>query len=294
MAMHRCLRWLPLVLMASLVGCRSAAVRLGPAPSLTCKAEPQFRWRDALDNPYGEAFRKRFSYAKAKVTVRFPKAAPRFSGTLTARALKPNFAYQMKLVGMPLLVWKEKGDEEANRRLGDIGRWWRPGKDGGNAYFYTWETDEEKDKSQMEGYVLFAYFVTDTEGNATADFRLDRSLHVLWKTSQWPPAEEDAKPTRHRIVPGRYGYDREFEAGQVELYGEAERGRPAVGAAKLPPGRYRCFFLLTEETFHAWGAGDGGDWAPAMAAPIEFTITEAPAEKPKAPESTPAPAPPHP
>lgn len=283
------LRLALLVVSASALGCRArqvgmgpnGSVRLGPAPVLTCKPDPQFRWLDALDHPYSEAFRKRFSYKKAHVVVSLAKASPTFQGRLKARKLKPNFAYQMKLVGMPSFLWPQKNDDAANRRLGERGRWWRPGDTGGNVYFY-WEekAEQEAEKEKMEGYLLFGYFVTDANGGADVAFRLDSSLHVLWKTSQWPPAKEDAKPTRHPIVAeaGSYGYDRSFEPGHLEVYAEAERDRPPVGTVKLPPGRYRCFFLLTEETFHAWGAGHGGEWAAALAAPIEFIITQGAAE----------------
>ena len=293
-------RWVLAVgLVAAAAGCRArqaplpdGRVRLGPAPVLTCKPDPEYRWLDALDHPYGEAFRKSYSYARADVTLSLAKAGPLFQGRLHARKLKPNFAYQMKLVGMPSFLWPKANDDAANRRIGDLGRWWRPGKDGGNATLY-WEDDkdQEDEKKKMEGYLLFGYFITDADGCADAAFRLDSSLHVLWRTSQWPPAKEDAKPTRHPIVAmaGAYGYDQTFAPGELEIYAETERGRPAVGTARLPQGRYKCFLLLTEESFHAWGGGHGGEWAAALAAPIEFIITEgvvepAPAlEKEKAP-----------
>jgi hypothetical protein len=77
---------------------------------------------------------------------------------------------------------------------------------------------------------------------------------------------------------GRPGYDKSFPEGELALYAEQQYGRPPIGELRLPPGEYRCYFLLTEESFHAWGEPDGGDWAAALAAPIEFTIT-APEEK---------------
>jgi hypothetical protein len=250
---------------------------LGPAPVLTCKPDPQFRWLDALDHPYGESFRQSFSYEDAQVVVTFADAAPTFQGELHARGLKPNFAYQMKLVGMPSFLWPKASDDATNCRLGQLGRWWRPGETGGNVYVY--ESDpvaEQPDRQKMEGYLVFGYFVTDANGNADVSFRLDRSLHVLWKTSQWPPAQGDTKPTQHPILAEAetYGYDESFPPGELKIYAEHERGRPPVGEVDLPPGRYRCFFLLTEESFHAWEGEDGGEWAAALAAPIEFTITE--------------------
>jgi len=273
--------WKLLLAVLSLGGCGGvstqegeARVRLGPAPVLTCKPDPKYRWLDALNHPYSDAFRKSFSYEQADVEVRFARKAPMFRGTLTARKLKPNFAYQMKLVGMPPSLWGEKGDSDSNRRIGEVGRWWKPGKDAGNAYFL----DAEKDKDQMEGYLLFGYFVTDADGAAEASFCADSSCHVLWKTSQWPPATGDAKPTRHPIVAvaGRRGYDQSFPEGELELYAEAQYGRPPIGAMRLPPGAYRCFFLLTEESFHSYTDEAGGDWAAALAAEIRFAIVPPP------------------
>jgi len=86
----------------------AASVTLQPAPALTCKAQPQYRWLDAVDQPYSEAFRESYTYEQATVTVQFPREAPVFHGRLKARGLKPNFAYQIKLVGMPPAVWGEK------------------------------------------------------------------------------------------------------------------------------------------------------------------------------------------
>ena len=251
--------------------------RLGPAPILTAKPEQAWRWRDAADNPYSEGFRKHFTYEGAEAEVRFPKRGETFRCAIKARKLKPSFAYQVKLVGMPPSVWPEKGDVPTNRRLGEVGRWWRRGPDGGNAYVW-----DDEDKDEMEAYLLFGYFVTDTNGSADAELTLDSSYHVLWKVSQWPAAEVDSKPTSHKIVAKArsYGYDRDFPPATIELYAEAQYGRPAKGTVRLPPGRYTCFLLLTEESFHAWGE-DGGDWAAALAAPIEFTIAEAPAPEGK-------------
>lgn len=248
-----------------------AVVRLVPAPALTSKPEPKYRWRDCLGQPYSEAFRKSFDYRDAEVNVRFSRRAAVFRGTIVARKLKPNFAYQVKLVGMPPSLWGRRGDAFSNRAIGDLGRWWKPGPDARNAYYI--ERDEDKDL--MEGYLVIGYFVTDAEGKAAASFAAENSFHVLWRTSQWPKGADDSAPTRHPIVAraGSYGYDRDFPDGELELYAEAERGRPPIGKALLPPGRYRCFFLLTEESFHDYLNPDGGDWAAALAAIVEFVIT---------------------
>lgn len=246
-------------------------VKLEPAPVLTAKPEQSWRWLDAADNPYSDGFKANFGYEGAQVEVRFPRGAKAFTCAIRARKLKPNFAYQVKLVGMPPSVWGEKGDAATNRRLGELGRWWRRGEEAGNLSLFTMVN--EADKEKLEAYLLFGYFVTDTKGSADAKLTLDSSYHVLWKTSQWPAAEADSEPTKHKIVAeaGSYGYDRAFPPTTIELYAEAQYRRPPKGTVRLPPGDYKCFLLLTEESFHSWEE-DGGDWAAALAAPIEFTI----------------------
>jgi len=249
-----------------------ALVRLVPAPALTCRPEAKYRWLDCLGQPYSQAFRRTFSYKNAEATIGFNRRAPLFGGTLRARKLKPNFAYQIKLVGLPPAEWGRKGHAASNRAIGELGRWWLPGKEGRNAYFF----DGEKDKEGMEGYLVFGYFVTDANGEASVPFCLNSSYHVLWKVSQWAPAKDDSPPTQHKVVAeaGRYGYDRDFPPGEFALYAESQTGRPPIGQARLPAGDYRCFFLLTEESFHDYTSPDGGDWAAALAALIEFTIDE--------------------
>ncbi|NQT87493.1 hypothetical protein HQ560_12060 [bacterium] len=269
------MRLLTLALPFVSAGCQPAPpdpirrVKLGPAPVLTSKPTPTFRWLDAVDQPYSAAFRETFSYAKSDVVVSHQTTAPVFTGAIEARGLKPNFAYQLKLVGMPAFLWPEKGDDASNRRIGELGRWWKPGKDGGNAYAY-----EQNDKSKMEGYLLFGYFVTDAEGSADVPLRTDSSFHVLWRTSQWPKGDTDSTPTRHTVVAkaGALGYDQDFAEAEFHLYAEQQYDRPPMGEALLAAGDYKCFLLLTEESFHAWEEEPGGDWAAAMAAIVEFTI----------------------
>ena len=58
------------------------------------------RWRDIEGDIYHASFRNTFSYASSgSVVVDWLDDSQSFTGTLTATTLKPNFAYQMKLVG---------------------------------------------------------------------------------------------------------------------------------------------------------------------------------------------------
>jgi len=276
--------FLPIIMLgcATISGRGETVVRLGPAPPLTCKPAPRFRWLDALDRPYSEAFRKKFSYSDANVLIRFWRRAPVFEGTLHARGLKPNFAYQMKVVGMPPFLWGVMGDAPSNVRIGSVGRWWRPGESGGNV---NGVNDGEKDK--MEGYLVFGCFVTDARGRADVYFRADRSYHVLWKTDQRQPTRDASLPPTHTmpVRQASYGSDRSYLVGELDIYAEHQSDRPSKGHAHLPPGDYCCFFLLTEESFHTKDEINGGDWAAALAKRISFTIT--PPEKPPARTASP-------
>ena len=63
----------------------------------------------------------RYTYADASVTLTY-QAGPgtTFEAHLSAADLKPNFAYQVKLVGKPTGLWGEDGDDLANENIGYI------------------------------------------------------------------------------------------------------------------------------------------------------------------------------
>jgi len=243
------------------------------------------RWRDLADQLYSDSFRSSFSYfntSESNATVSYEPAAATLSGTLAATGLKPWFAYQMKLTGKAGILGADEASNQGDAlawssyQLGQVGRWW--------CNTCGWNLSDRELKSHLNaghtiiGYLLFDWFATDALGNATHAFALDSSFHVLWKTSQWPPAKEDSQPTQHKVVAeaGGCGYDRSFPPGELSLYAEAQTGRPPIGQVRLPAGDYRCFFLLTEESFHDYTNPDGGDWAAALAALIEFTVIGAP------------------
>lgn len=235
------------------------------------------RFLDVAGRAFSRHFNSRFSYEPAEwspeVRVSWLRRAETFVGRLEATGLKPNFAYQLKLRG----VFE---DREAFERIGRLGRWRLPG-------FGTNFTDADyetyPDKSEVRSYLFFDFFVTDAEGNASKEFYLDSTLHVLYNaTWQGRPRTTDTRPIMVR--PGRP--DSELYARPVprvepqEIYAESEErspsgnSRPPVGEAFLPPGTYRAELVLTEESFH--GFGDAGYWATVMRAPVEFEITDRP------------------
>ena len=77
------------------------SLKLSPAESTLTSPDGNYRWLDIADQEYSPAFRETFKYADASVTVEYLKTADTFRGKLSAKNLKPNFAYQVKLVGEP-------------------------------------------------------------------------------------------------------------------------------------------------------------------------------------------------
>ena len=77
----------------------------------------KFRWLDVADQAYSSSYRNSYDYTKATVKVSFAPANEILKGIITARNLKPNFAYQIKLAGYP------EAYPVANECIGLAGRW---------------------------------------------------------------------------------------------------------------------------------------------------------------------------
>ena len=60
-----------------------------------------YRWLNVADQAYGTAYRENYTYDHAMVQVTYESASNLFNGTLVAANLKPNFAYQLKIIGTP-------------------------------------------------------------------------------------------------------------------------------------------------------------------------------------------------
>ena len=238
------------------------------ALKLTGMGDPENeRWSDISGNFFSDKFIRNFSYAGngPQVLVSVEEKSDTFRGRLEARGLKPNFAYQIKLRG----IYRSFSSFE---KIGYAGRWRFPGK--GTNYTDA-EYQVKKDKSDVESYILFDFFVTDKNGNAVRNFALDSSLHVLWNGSRQHglPDNDDVLPV---IV----------DAGDPELYArpkmnrniellwaERETGRYVLPKQKrfLPSGKYEAELVLTEESFHSTG-NDGGYWATVFKGEVEFTV----------------------
>lgn len=249
----------------ALAGCasRSAAPGLQPMRTVRLTVMPdqgnQY-WKDISGAEYPPDFRARFDYAAASVFLTYATADSRgFAGTLAATGLKPNFCYQLKLIGKPTSLWGASGDDTSNERLGYAGRWWHTWpEEAWNATDAEYRRDKDKPGHTFEGYLLFDFFVTDTNGAASVTFASDSSYHVIWKTSQRDRRRKDGPVRTYRVG-----------STTARLYAEYEPGRALPGRLLLPPGRYNVQFNLTEESFHDQWPG----WALVLRAEeVEFAI----------------------
>ncbi|OGV72253.1 MAG: hypothetical protein A3K19_21620 [Lentisphaerae bacterium RIFOXYB12_FULL_65_16] len=228
------------------------------------------RWCDIAGNFYSADFVRRFSYARPLngrpvVRVRIQVRGATLAGRVEAQGLKPNFAYQLKL----------RGDYAARdnfETIGRLGRWRLPGH-GTNYSDQDYENCAEK--SRIEAYILFDFFVTDREGCAVRDFALDSSLHVIWNAGrQRAPDDENALVPAVVCAENPATYSVPKVRRSVEfLWAERETCRYRRGdeSMRLPPGMYRARLALTEESFHATG-NDGGHWGTVFEVPVQFEI----------------------
>jgi hypothetical protein len=248
------------------------------------------RWRDTATTPYDGGKIASYDYASATAVFAYPDQAPTFGGAFTGSNLKPNFTYQVKLNGKPSYFWGPDGDDLANERIGFAGRWWlnkvekATGTDVGgwnsnDAEYVAWKaqgfTDGVYDYA-YEGYLLFAYLVTNENGQVVQDVTLDSSFHVLWKTAQRAPGPNDSTPTAHTFAVNEtsdwYASSQSDEVRSI--YAEWEPTRALPGELALPAGTYAVRIFLTEESFHeSAGSPPSGSWATVMAHDeVQFTI----------------------
>ena len=256
------------------------------------------RERDIANELYSQTLEP-FDYAASRVTISYDRAQKHayFSGHLSARGLKPNFAYQLKLAGKPVggnrgtgtatsyveasslyagatpivrTVNDENGeptpingDDWTNQQLGYVGRWWddshAPSTNLNDAYF-------RRNTSYLTiyGYIFMGDFVTDANGNAEAEVSAAHSYHITWQNGQ-DNATKDVEFGTFTVksAPPFYGYKREIYPRKVRLWYEYEKGR--AHDVRLAPGTYHCRLLVTEESFHEAGGLWGGVWKTVLA-----------------------------
>jgi hypothetical protein len=261
----------------------AATVQLQPIGDVTTWPDTPFRWMDIADFLYSADYQGNFTYDQPSVTVTYCNTSNSFSGMLTATGLKPNFAYQVKLVGKPQKVWGEDGDDWTNEQIGYAGRWWRKQPNPGNTNDADYDAHKDDADYIFEGYLLFDFFVTDQQGSATLKFYADSSFHVLWATHDSTgdgtghrdpgPNDSEVRYTDFTAAPTTHpdAYDFDYGAAHVGIYAEWQSDRDLPGEIVPAPGNYNCRFILTEESFHQ--SGSGGGWASVMGYDdINFTL----------------------
>ena len=239
------------------------------------------RWRDAPTTPYDVGKIATYDYASATAVFAYQGHGPAMGGRFTGSNLKPNFAYQVKLNGKPTYFWGPEGDDLANERVGFAGRWWLNkveeatgivvgGWNSNDAEYLAWKAQDFTDGAYdyvYEGYLLFAYLVTDEDGQVAQDLTVDSSFHVLWKTAQRTPGPNDSLPTMHTFVVNEASdWYASSQSDQVRsIYAEWEATRALPGELVLPAGTYAVRLFLTEESFHeSVGSPPSGSWATVM------------------------------
>ena len=227
------------------------------------------RWKDAAGTPYSMQFRKQFSYKKdAEIRVAYQLNGPTFQARIEAKNLKPNFAYQIKLLG------DYRRDIPSFERLGYNGRWRLP-IGGTNFIDEDYENTALAERQNIEAYILFDYFVTDKNGNAVRELYLDCSLHVLWRDDQLVNSVSEAMMDTFTIETSE-AYEKQFETKKIKLYAEKEHQRYQNQPERkdfLPEGNYAVDLMITEESFHDSNQF-GGFWATVGFMPMRFSINK--------------------
>ena len=248
-----------------------------------------YRWLDVANQAYSSTYQDSYNYTQANVTVTYSERGHTLKGTLRATNLKPNFAYQLKLAGTP--------NTTANERIGLGGRWWEEEWIGGEWTSGNNLNNKGDDGSppnpndityfsrrnlttqyRYTGYLVFDYFITDENGNATLNFEANSSYHVLWKSGQeglYTRTNDDGpiKSTTFDADTSSPAYDVDYSEQTIDVFGEWER--LPVGGVFLQSGDYESVqIIITEESFHGSGGTNSGGWAAAMGADIPFTIEQ--------------------
>lgn len=227
----------------------------------------------ALDQDGGDTntYKGTHDYMDGSVNVQFEYEdidPQRLKGTVTATGLKPGFTYQVKLLGKPTCLYGVNGNDDANEYIGYKGRWTCADCSGTalsrnrNDAQYEANSHYRGDGSEcIQGYLVFDFFTTDSEGDAVKSVESDSSYHVLYCNGGVCGSASNSQ------------LDGDGLCAASDVEGQIERG--SCGSLVLDEGEYDVVIALTEESFHQ------GDWATVLQNDdLEFTIGEAPEPDP--------------
>lgn len=257
----------------------SVTVNLRPFHDQWSLARP--RLRDVADTPYASGFGGVWPGQSASVTLRYDPAPDRpcLTGALRGSGLKPNFCYQLKLMGKPGTagggLWGAAADNATNDALISRARWWSYRTE--TALFNTssaadaFASDEYRD-GWLAGYVYCGWVLTDARGNFARTDRdvadaagwvpltTDRCFHITGKTGQEGSIPVDTTPVTVTLArPASAAYDHDWGPASLSLWYQREPDNPLDFA--LPAGTHDVVLMLTEESFHnPLATPDGGFW----------------------------------
>ena len=108
---------LPYIILLLCISVRAPLIFLEDIDSSLTSPTGDYRWLDIANQSYSSDYRNSYNYTQALVKIDYADIDEILYGTLIASNLKPNFAYQLKIVGKPGL--------DSNEHIGLAGRWWQ-------------------------------------------------------------------------------------------------------------------------------------------------------------------------
>ena len=218
----------------------------------------------------------KFDYASraANVKLTYDRAPkfPYFTGHISARNLKPNFAYQLKLVGKPIggsrgtgrtgsfvaVSSKRRrgvavaqtvtgsngqalainGDDWTNQQLGFVGRWWNDSHASSNTNEVSDSDYIANTRDTIYGYQFVGIFVTDKWGNADWNIVGNRSYHAVWQ--EWQSSAKDVFAGAFNV----FGVPDASNSVHFYGYGAAPPGSGDAQRAQNGRSRVQLFYEL--------------------------------------------------
>jgi len=280
-----------------------------------------YRSTDIADNHYNRVVAAPFYKTGSGLGVPWIEATYSvvngvFTVNLSGGNLKPNFAYQVKLIGKPEAKWTGIApcSDWANEQIGG-GRWWCTVIDKNGAIVDAYNSNDReyakwKNKGfydrglkltyWFEGYLLFDFVLTDASGNvAPVTLEANKSYHVLWQCGHNQDGTIKQEPwNQYQGTPAANLMDwNNLKTTTVDVTNSNWYSDGSGGAWGVVPeiedtvytmadGDYPAFLAVTEESFHAnlppqYGPNYhdpdyGGCWMSAMCAHVNFHLATPP------------------